>query len=75
LKEYLEELIGCLNCRERDIIRMRYGVGEIAIGLSVEETAKLMNMSIERVNRIESRALLKLRRCAQEKQLNAYLAS
>jgi len=75
LKEYLEELIGCLNCRERDIIQTRYGLGQTQTGLTVEETAKLMNMSIERVKRIESRALLKLRRCAQEKQLNAYLAS
>ncbi len=75
LKEYLEELIGCLNCRERDVIRQRYGLGDKVKALPLDETAKLMGLSLERVRRIEARALLKLRRHAQNKQLNEYLAS
>ncbi len=75
LKQYLEELIGCLNCRERDVIRLRYGLGEKMKALPVDETARLMDLSPERVKRIEARALLKLRRYAQHKELNDYLAS
>jgi RNA polymerase primary sigma factor len=75
LKEYLEELIGCLNCRERDVIRLRYGLGEKVKALPIDETARLMGLSLERVKRIEARALFKLRRYAQDKELNEYLAS
>ncbi|HEY9757630.1 MAG TPA: RNA polymerase sigma factor RpoD/SigA [Oculatellaceae cyanobacterium] len=75
LTEYLEELISCLNCRERDVVRLRYGLEGTEKALPVEETAKRMGLSIERVKRIEARALLKLRRYAHQKQLHEYLAS
>lgn len=75
LREYIGELLACLNCRERDVIKLRYGLGEKLTARSVEETANLMALSAERVKRIETRALLKLRRYAQQKQLKEYIAS
>ncbi len=67
--------MGCLNCRERDVIRLRYGLGENSKALPPGETSRLLGLSLERVKRIEARALLKLRRYAQHKELNEFLAS
>lgn len=75
MKEELESLMLCLNARERDVIRLRFGLAEGIAALSVDDTARQLGLSAERIKRIETRALLKLRRCAQQKQLNEYLAS
>lgn len=75
MKEELESLMRCLNARERDVITMRFGLAEGARALSVDDTALQLGVSAERIKRIQTRALLKLRRCAQQKQLNEYLAS
>lgn len=75
MKEELESLIHCLNVRERDVITLRFGLAEGSSALSVDGTALQLGLSAERIKRIETRALLKLRRCAQQKQLDEYLAS
>ena len=57
-----QALAACLSPREREIIRLRYGLGPPA-PLPQREIAKLMGISRSYVSRIEKRALEKLR-CA-----------
>lgn len=75
LKEEVELLMRCLNVREQEVITLRFGLAEGTSALSVDDTARKLGLSAERIKRLETRALLKLRRCAQQKQLNEYLAS
>lgn len=75
MKEELESLMRCLNVRERDVVTLRFGLAEGTSALSVDDTARELGLSSERIKRIETRALLKLRRNAQQKQLDEYLAS
>ena len=53
-------LAGCLSPREREIIRLRYGIG-LACSLPQREIAARLGISRSYVSRIEKRALEKLR--------------
>lgn len=53
-------LAGCLSPREREIIRLRYGIG-LAAPLPQREIAAQLGISRSYVSRIEKRALEKLR--------------
>ncbi len=53
-------LAGCLSPREREVIRLRYGLGQ-PVPLPQREIAKLLGISRSYVSRIEKRALEKLR--------------
>ena len=53
-------LAGCLSPREREIIRLRYGIG-LASPLPQREIAARLGISRSYVSRIEKRALEKLR--------------
>lgn len=58
-------LAGCLSPREREIIRLRYGLG-LPAPLPQREIAGLMGISRSYVSRIEKRALEKLRAAMKE---------
>lgn len=75
MMEEIDWLMRCLNARERDVITLRFGLDVGNKALSLDETALQLNLSVERVNRIEKRALLKLRRCAKQRQMHEYIAS
>lgn len=75
MKEEIDWLMRCLNPRERDVISLRFGLDGSMRALSLEETALHLNLSAERVSRIETRALLKLKRAAKQRHLQEYIAS
>jgi RNA polymerase sigma factor (sigma-70 family) len=63
----LEELtaaLGDLDCKERDVVRLRFGL-EDDRPRTLQEIGDLLNLSRERVRQIESRAKEKLRRSAR----------
>ncbi len=75
MKDEIDWLMRCLNQRERDVIGLRFGLDASTRALSLDETALHLNLSAERVSRIEARALLKLRRAAKQRHMNEYIAS
>lgn len=75
MKDEVDWLMQCLNPRERDVIRLRFGLDANMRALSLDETALQLNLSVERVSRIEARALLKLRRAAKQRHMHEYIAS
>jgi RNA polymerase primary sigma factor len=66
-KQRLSLVLGSLNERERDVIRMRYGLDDND-PMSLEEVSRALRSTRERVRQIESRALRKLRE-AYRKQI------
>ncbi len=64
LKEIeLEHLLGVLNEKEREVIRLRYGLGGTD-PLTLDEVARHMQLSRERVRQLEARAINKMRKAA-----------
>jgi RNA polymerase primary sigma factor len=74
LKERLEKLLQTLTMREREVIRLRYGIGYEA-GCSLEELGRKFKVSRERIRQIENRALRKLQHPVGSRQLHGFLDS
>ncbi len=60
LQQELQDLLAELTSRERDVIQMRFGLGD-GQSHSLAEIGKVLELSRERVRQIESKALQKLR--------------
>ncbi|MBI4532986.1 MAG: sigma-70 family RNA polymerase sigma factor [Candidatus Melainabacteria bacterium] len=73
LLRHVDELLSSLTSRERDVIQMRYGL-HADRSLSLEELGKMLGLTRERVRQIELRAMQKLRRNSQIKELRDFLA-
>ncbi len=67
LKGRLEELLERLSWREREIIRLRFGLGD-GYNYTLEEVAYIFKVTRERIRQLEDRALRKLQdpRCSAE---------
>ena len=61
LREQIEEVLAQLNPREREVIKMRFGLMEDQSDLTLEEIGRAENITRERVRQIESSAIKKLR--------------
>jgi RNA polymerase primary sigma factor len=60
LREQLEWILNRLTLREQRVLRMRYGLDDGSVH-TLEEVARHLELSRERVRQIEKRALEKLR--------------
>jgi len=67
MNEELEEVLGTLTEREREVIKLRFGIGDMEGGnlnnpyKTLEEVGKILGVSGERIRQIEKRVLRKLR--------------
>ena len=68
----IQEMVGGLDEKEREVIRMRYGLdGDEP--RTLQEIGETMGLSRERIRQIESRAKEKLRRSREAHGLRGYL--
>ncbi len=67
------KLLSRLNLREREVIKLRYGLDNNNRCLPADEIAKILGISAERVKHLQSRALRKMRRLGEELELDDYL--
>ncbi len=74
LQETLRQLLEDLTSRERDVIQMRFGLGD-GQSYSLAEIGKSLDLSRERVRQIESKALQKLRQPKRRNQIRDFLES
>ena len=65
-EETLREAIGRLSDRERDVLRLRYGLERNAEPKSLEEIGRVLGITRERVRQIESAAL---RHLAEQREI------
>ena len=56
----LDELLGMIDEREAQILRLRYGLGDGAEPMTLKEIGKVVGLTRERVRQIERDALRKL---------------
>lgn len=66
----LMDILGQLDPRERDIVMFRYGLGEVDEPLTLEQVGQRFGVTKERIRQLESRALRKLRKIAEEEKLD-----
>jgi RNA polymerase sigma factor RpoD-like protein len=74
LREQLEQLLHQLNPREREVLKLRFGLDD-GYPRTLEEVGQQFNVTRERIRQIEAKALKKLRHPARSKPLLDYLAS
>jgi RNA polymerase primary sigma factor len=72
LKHRLEEVLSDLTYREREIIRLRYGLTD-GYTYTLEEVGKIFSVTRERVRQIESKAVRKLQQPYRTRSLAGFL--
>jgi RNA polymerase primary sigma factor len=72
LKERLAEALAELNYREREILRLRYGLAD-GYSYTLEEVGKIFSVTRERVRQIEAKAVRKLQHPVRCRQLAGFL--
>ncbi|HEY9763404.1 MAG TPA: RNA polymerase sigma factor, RpoD/SigA family, partial [Trichocoleus sp.] len=72
LRRDLQQLMTDLTSRERDVIQMRFGLGD-GNPYSLAEIGRALDLSRERVRQIESKALQKLRQPKRRNRIRDYL--
>ncbi|MBI1349164.1 RNA polymerase sigma factor RpoD [bacterium] len=70
LKDKIESVLKTLTYREREIIKLRYGLGD-GYTYTLEEVGRIFKVTRERVREIEAMALRKLQHPVRSKQLKA----
>lgn len=72
LKRRIEEAMETLNYREREILRLRYGLAD-GYSYTLEEVGKIFSVTRERVRQIESKAVRKLQQPYRSRSLMGFL--
>ncbi|MBZ0107093.1 MAG: RNA polymerase sigma factor RpoD [Candidatus Scalindua rubra] len=74
LKEKIESVLETLTYREREIIKLRYGIGD-GYTYTLEEVGKRFMVTRERVRQIEAKAVMKLQHPIRSRRLEGFLDS
>jgi RNA polymerase primary sigma factor len=72
LREDLESVLNSLSPRERDVLRLRYGLDDGRMK-TLEEIGTIFNVTRERIRQIEAKALRKLRHPNRNSILKEYI--
>jgi len=72
LQREIERSLSTLTERERDVIRLFFGIG-MNHGLTLEEIGTKFDLTRERVRQIKEKAIRRLRHTSRSKLLKAYL--
>ena len=74
LRDKLDSLLKTLTYREREIIRLRYGLTD-GYTYTLEEVGRIFRVTRERVRQIEAKAVKKLQHPVRSKQLENFLGN
>ena len=72
LRDKIERLLKTLTYREREIIRLRYGLGD-GYTYTLEEVGRIFKVTRERVRQIEAKAVRKLQNPVRSKALEGFV--
>ena len=72
LREQIEEMLGALSEREKEVLHYRFGL-EDGRSYTLEEVGKRFGVTRERIRQIEAKALRKLRHPSRSKKLRDFL--
>jgi RNA polymerase primary sigma factor len=74
LKDKIEQVLNTLTYREREIIKLRYGIGN-GYTYTLEEVGRIFKVTRERVRQIEAKAVRKLQHPIRSRKLEGFLES
>ncbi len=74
LKDKIEMVLNTLTYREREIIKLRYGIGN-GYTYTLEEVGRIFKVTRERVRQIEAKAVRKLQHPIRSRKLEGFLES
>lgn len=74
LKDKIDSVLKTLTYREREIIKLRYGLGD-GYTYTLEEVGRIFKVTRERVRQIEAKAVRKLQHPVRSRQLSGFLES
>ena len=72
LKDKIDSVLKTLTYREREIIQLRYGLGD-GYTYTLEEVGRIFKVTRERVRQIEAKAVRKLQHPVRSRQLQGFL--
>ena len=72
LKDKIDHVLKTLTYREREIIKLRYGLGD-GYTYTLEEVGRIFRVTRERVRQIEAKAVRKLQHPVRSHQLKGFL--
>jgi len=71
LKDRIESVLDTLTFREREIIKLRYGIGD-GYTYTLEEVGRIFRVTRERVRQIEAKAVRKLQHPVRARRLGGF---
>jgi len=72
LKDKIEAVLNTLTHREREIIKLRYGIGD-GYTYTLEEVGRIFHVTRERVRQIEAKAIRKLQHPVRARRLEGFM--
>jgi len=72
LRSRIEQVLKTLTYREREIIKLRYGIGD-GYTYTLEEVGRIFKVTRERVRQVEAKALRKLQHPVRSRKLQGFL--
>ncbi|MFN7020889.1 MAG: sigma-70 family RNA polymerase sigma factor [Phycisphaerales bacterium] len=72
LKQRIEQVLKSLTYREREIIKLRYGIGD-GYTYTLEEVGRIFKVTRERVRQVEAKAIKKLQHPVRARKLTGFM--
>lgn len=72
LKQRIEMVLKTLSYREREIIKLRYGIGD-GYTYTLEEVGRIFKVTRERVRQVEAKAIRKLQHPVRSRKLDGFV--
>ena len=72
LKDKIDQVLKTLTYREREIIKLRYGIGD-GYTYTLEEVGRIFKVTRERVRQVEAKAIRKLQHPVRSRKLEGFL--
>jgi len=72
LKERIDVVLKTLSYREREIIKLRYGIGD-GYTYTLEEVGRIFKVTRERVRQVEAKAIRKLQHPVRARKLEGFM--
>ena len=72
LRSRITQVLKTLSYREREIIKLRYGLGD-GYSYTLEEVGHIFKVTRERIRQIEAKAVRKLQQPSRSQELSGFL--
>ncbi len=72
LRDRIDQVLKTLTYREREIIKLRYGIGD-GYTYTLEEVGRIFKVTRERVRQVEAKAIRKLQHPVRSRKLEGFL--